>query len=246
MRALTLICPVVKDRTVNGFMDAKLMAKLLRQGLAERGVELGHSACLELVARQFGVADWNILSARIDAASGDSLLLPEAWHLSGRSPGKYRAGLDPEQTGIVLIASRPEFADLLGEDDFCTLMQTVDAADFRGQRLQLRAQIKAHAADGVTIWFRIDGPNGLLAFDNLERSQTDGPLTGSSDWTERTIVLEVPEDAVSLNYGVYLKGRGLGWARGFDLEPVDQTVPLNPRIDRKLRAPTNLGFSARG
>ena len=231
---------------MHSFMDAKLMAKHLRQGLAERGVELSHSACLELVARQFGVADWNILSARIDAASGGSTLaLPDGWHIDGRNAGRYGAGLDPAHAGTVLIASRPECADLLDEADFCTLMQTVDAAAFRGQRLRLRAHIKAEQADGVTIWFRIDGPNGLLRFDNLERSPTDGPLTGSSGWAERTIVLEVPQEAVSLNYGVYLKGRGRGWARGFALDAVDDTVPLSPRIQPGLRAPTNLDFAAR-
>jgi catechol 2,3-dioxygenase-like lactoylglutathione lyase family enzyme len=45
--------------------DAKTMAKALRRELAERsGVDLPHSACLEIVARQLGAASWNILSAR--------------------------------------------------------------------------------------------------------------------------------------------------------------------------------------
>ena len=46
--------------------DAKTMAKSLRDTLAERGVEIAHSAALEIVARQFGFGSWNILSARID------------------------------------------------------------------------------------------------------------------------------------------------------------------------------------
>ena len=54
---------------MHSFMDAKLMAKLLRQHLAERNVTLSHGECLELVARQFGVSSWNILSARIEAAA---------------------------------------------------------------------------------------------------------------------------------------------------------------------------------
>ncbi|CDZ43998.1 glyoxalase superfamily protein [Neorhizobium galegae] len=50
------------------FRDAKLMAKSLREALAERKVELTHSQVLELVAAQFGYDNWNILAAKIDAS----------------------------------------------------------------------------------------------------------------------------------------------------------------------------------
>ena len=47
------------------FTDAKAMAKSLRATLAQQGIELSHAQSLELVARQFDLPDWNILSARI-------------------------------------------------------------------------------------------------------------------------------------------------------------------------------------
>jgi uncharacterized glyoxalase superfamily protein PhnB len=47
------------------FRDAKLMAKALRAAMAERNMELSHSETLEIVARQFGFDDWNILAAEI-------------------------------------------------------------------------------------------------------------------------------------------------------------------------------------
>ncbi|RWX76788.1 VOC family protein [Neorhizobium lilium] len=49
------------------FRDAKLMAKTLREALAERKIELTHSQALELVAAQFGYDDWNIFAALIAA-----------------------------------------------------------------------------------------------------------------------------------------------------------------------------------
>ena len=51
------------------FKDAKSMAKSLRDSLAARGVSFSHSECLEMVAKQFGVADWNTLAAKVDTAS---------------------------------------------------------------------------------------------------------------------------------------------------------------------------------
>lgn len=54
------------------FRDAKPMAKALRAALAERKVELSHSETLEIVARQFGFDDWNVLAARIEASGEES------------------------------------------------------------------------------------------------------------------------------------------------------------------------------
>jgi catechol 2,3-dioxygenase-like lactoylglutathione lyase family enzyme len=52
------------------YRDAKAMAKSLREAMRERGVDLAHAAALELVARQFGLPSWNVLSARIAAEGG--------------------------------------------------------------------------------------------------------------------------------------------------------------------------------
>lgn len=47
------------------YLQSKAMAKALRESLAAQGVELSHSQCLELVAKQFGFANWNILASKI-------------------------------------------------------------------------------------------------------------------------------------------------------------------------------------
>lgn len=49
------------------YLDAKSMARALREALASRSVSINHSEALEIVAGQFGLANWNILSAKIDA-----------------------------------------------------------------------------------------------------------------------------------------------------------------------------------
>jgi hypothetical protein len=48
------------------FRDAKLMAKAMREALAARNLEISHSEALEIVARQFGVETWNVLSSKIE------------------------------------------------------------------------------------------------------------------------------------------------------------------------------------
>ena len=54
------------------FRDAKTMAHALRDTLQCRAVETTHSECLELIARVFGYDNWNILSAKIEAAASAS------------------------------------------------------------------------------------------------------------------------------------------------------------------------------
>lgn len=51
--------------------DAKAMAKTLRDALASRTITISHSDALEIVARQFGLANWNILSSKIESAVPD-------------------------------------------------------------------------------------------------------------------------------------------------------------------------------
>jgi hypothetical protein len=65
------------------FRDAKAMAHALR-GALQGKAETTHSECLELIAKAFGYENWNILSAKIEAAqsraAGGPPLAPAAQH----------------------------------------------------------------------------------------------------------------------------------------------------------------------
>jgi hypothetical protein len=50
------------------FRDAKTMAHALRDALKARSIDASHGESLELIAKAFGYANWNILSAKIEAA----------------------------------------------------------------------------------------------------------------------------------------------------------------------------------
>ena len=47
------------------YRDAKAMAQAVRAFLAGHGVKITNSQSLELMAKAFGVADWNTLAAAI-------------------------------------------------------------------------------------------------------------------------------------------------------------------------------------
>lgn len=54
------------------YIDAKAMAKSLRNSLGASRVLLSHSKCLEIVAKQFGFADWNTLAAKLQESGQPS------------------------------------------------------------------------------------------------------------------------------------------------------------------------------
>src|SRR5258708_5067748 len=54
-------------RSMRDFRDAKAMAQTLRESLTIRAVTISHSESLELVSKMLGVADWNPLSALLQA-----------------------------------------------------------------------------------------------------------------------------------------------------------------------------------
>ena len=45
------------------YRDAKVMAQTARTFLADHGLRITHSQSVELIAKAFGAADWNTLSA---------------------------------------------------------------------------------------------------------------------------------------------------------------------------------------
>ncbi|MEH3144975.1 MAG: glyoxalase superfamily protein [Methylobacterium frigidaeris] len=236
--------------------DAKLMARTLAEELTRHNTPLPLGTCLDIVARQFGLANWNVLAARLEEKPASSPVpapppgppMPAGWQVTGSKPHLYEAGIDagmPHGAGAAaVIRSRFAPGDPQAADPgFATLMQSVRAEAFRGQRVSLRADLKTEAVSGAaTLWLRIEGqPRQILAFDNMEERALDGVLTGTRDWVERRIVLDVPEAARTLHFGFYLRGGGKTWAGGFALEPAtaDVTAPVTSLPAR----PVNLDFT---
>lgn len=233
--------------------DAKLMATTLRRYLQHRQVELSHSESLEIVARQFGMRNWNVLAARLEASEPPHrppLALPLGWGKTGRNPDAYAAGVDPdvEHEGLhaAVIRSRaPDGEAGHPEDGFATLMQTVSATPWLGRRIALEAKLRTLDVDGAgAIWLRIDSSTGrMIAFDNMEGRSTGKVLTGTQAWTSRRIVLDVAAEAGQVNYGFMLRGTGSVWAASFT---IGEAAPDSATTDHRgwlHERPQNLDFS---
>ena len=90
------------------------------------------------------------------------------------------------------------------------LMQTVDAAAFRGKRVRYRAAVRTGElgqGTGAQLWCRIDRPKSkdgepqLGAFDNMSQRR----ITGDA-WERFDVVLDVADDATNIALGVFVLG----------------------------------------
>jgi len=98
------------------FRDAKAMAQTLRASLTAKTVTISHGESLELVSKMFGVADWNTLSAQIQAGR-EGPLVAAATHATeaGRHPAMPIRDFVPFPGGIVpLYTDRAKTIQALG------------------------------------------------------------------------------------------------------------------------------------
>ncbi|TAH37295.1 MAG: erythromycin esterase family protein [Planctomycetota bacterium] len=96
-----------------------------------------------------------------------------------------------------------------GASAFGVATGTFPVAAARGRSVRFSGWIRTEdLRDGFAgLWWRVDGPTGVLAFDNMEGR---GPK-GTSDWARYEIVLDVPPEATNINFGVIMPGAGASW-----------------------------------
>jgi hypothetical protein len=222
--------------------DPKTAAKRLRTALRERNIDLSHGECLDLVARQLGLKNWNVLAAKLsrEPEQAERISLPEGWMLDGENTDSFAGGLDGQEhyLGLPVFWLRNED----GKWGFATVMQVVSGEPYRGKRVHFSAHLRAENVSGAaTIWLRADDEKGQnVAFNNLEKLPINGALKGSSGWVKREIVIDIPPETHFLNFGFYLRGSGEARYAGLDLRIVGADVPLTkPYV---LGTPVNLGF----
>ena len=166
---------------------------------------------------------------------------PKGWFRAGSHPKEYEMALDHAVThGGKASASLKSV--VLETSGFGTLMQTFKADAHRGQRVRLSGYLLSKdVSDWAGLWMRVDGPkNEVLAFDNMQ----DRAIKGTGDWQKCEIVLDVPEEAQEIAFGLLLTGRGQVWMDDLKFEAVGKDVPttgggLNQRAPQ---GPKNLDF----
>jgi hypothetical protein len=101
----------------------------------------------------------------------------------------------------------------------------VSAQNYLGQRVRFRARIRTQDVSGwAGLWMRVDaqGKPSVAFYNSMDR-----PIKGSTDWQERSVVLDVPTDAAAIAFGVIDSGTGQVWIDALSFETVGQDVPVD-------------------
>lgn len=104
------------------------------------------------------------------------------------------------------------------------LHQTVSAQHLAGHRVRFRAWVRASLIESwCAIYMRADSKDrrGVALDDMRER-----PIEGTRDWEEYRIVLDIPTDAVLVQFGAVMEGAGQMWIDDCALELVGDSVSV--------------------
>jgi hypothetical protein len=66
----------------------------------------------------------------------------------------------------------------------------------------------------------------------------DKPIKGTTDWQERSVVLDVPQDAKAIMFGVIGSGKGAVWIDQLAFETVGPDVPVDSMQQRPPLPPS--------
>jgi hypothetical protein len=231
-------------------LDPKTAAKRLRDALETKNIKLTHGECLDLVSKQLGHKNWNVLSAALEKPEEtyQEIQPPHGWIVSGTNhrffEGRIATGHAEKHQSAFMLRSRADITEMEPEIDFASILQIVNAVPWIGKRLKIACHIKALDVKGAaTIWLRFDGASGQsVGFSNLEDRTNDGAIQGTTDWTLREIVAAVPLDAVRVAFGFYLRGVGQATFAGFEFSEAGANEDLT--IKGLSHEPRNLSFSA--
>ena len=110
----------------------------------------------------------------------------------------------------------------LEEGDFGRAMQVVRTDTLSRHQVKYSGYIKTEnlITGYAGIWPRIDGPDGVLFFENMQNRGA----TGTTDWTRYEIETPIHPNAAQIVFGALMPGDGTAWFDDFTFEVVDVSV----------------------
>jgi ATP-dependent Lon protease len=202
------------------FRDAKAMAQTLRDSLSSKAITISHSESLELVSKMFGAADWNTLSALIQAGRRapatatasqaepariypampirDLVPFPSATFPLFVGRPKTIQALDhafERQREVVLVVQKDSAVDEPAFNDICEMGVLAGILDL--MRLPdgtLKVMVQAHRRVAIRRFF---GETGAYLAEIADISE--GPIPAAPDLVENAVA----------RFTAYAKTRGI-------------------------------------
>lgn len=138
--------------------------------------------------------------------------LPDNWFKWGTQDFNLEIDSVEKHSGMYSVRIEPQSSKIMGS--FGCAAYSIPAI-YEGNQIELKAYMKLqNIADGqIGLLLRIDGESGTLAFENLQRED----IHGTSDWTQYSVKLPLPDEAKTIYIGALLAGTGKLWVDDFQV-----------------------------
>jgi hypothetical protein len=213
---------VIGFTTLNNFWQQSAELSLLVPDAPDTGVTTGTQTSIWLSDGR-SIPGWYTTNVHLD------------WQEMTTVSSDYEVGIDTavsyqgDHSGTI----RSRVDDPKGSS---ALRQTIQADAYRGQRIRAAVFLKSEQVDGNTL---LD----VVVYDDngsfVNRGQ-NASFTGTQDWQQQEIVIDVPGNSAYLSFGASLEGSGQVWVDDWTIEVVSSSVPVT--ADRS--APHNLGLES--
>ena len=148
------------------------------------------------------------------SAHGQTIAPPRGWTATGEAPeaAEMVRACDVAHGGrcSARLSAGPGSGMIV-------MVQTVSAARYAGGRVVLTGWVKTEAASAAQLWLRVDAGRTVVALDNM----SDRPISSTTPWTEYRLVLDVPDGATALAFGLLVHGGGRAWVDDLSLTLAD-------------------------
>jgi hypothetical protein len=168
----------------------------------------------------------NCVYACSSASAATFSPLPDGWFVAGSanvpgaSPDNYTAGVQQDVRyhgrSSAFIESKPSATSR----SFGTFVQMFSAKKYLGKRVELRAAVRTQDSQSAGLWMGVDDSVRSVRFDNMQNRH----ITGTTPWKTYDVVLDVPQNAVDIGFGLLESGTGKAW-----LNDVSFRLPSAPR-----------------
>lgn len=108
------------------------------------------------------------------------------------------------------------------------LRQSFEAGPFWGKRVRLSVWIKTENVEPLAVAGNSGGAGLFLGNQGSPTPLVQFRVTGTSDWQQRELVVDVGRETPWLLIGLVLNGTGQVWVRDFKFEEVTKDIPVTP------------------
>lgn len=108
------------------------------------------------------------------------------------------------------------------------LRQSVEAAPFWGKRVRFSGWVKSQDFEPLPTATGQGGAGLWMSNSNNDSGVVHANVTGTTDWTYRELVIDVPRTGAWILMGLGMSGSGQVWARDLKFEEVPMSTPVTP------------------